>query len=616
MHVGRFVSVPLLFFAVLAQGQSNPVPFLNQTLLPVGTAPGGPTLTLTVNGTGFASSSVVNWNGIPLQTTFVSGSQLTATISAADIANPGTATIDVTTPGPGGGTSNFAFFPVSAVTTPSFTYYSIDNPPSAATNILQSPVAVDVNGDGKLDVIAGYFDQMAVLLGKGDGSFQPAQFVNLGGSGNEQLQAIVSVGDFNGDGKLDVAIADAATNLVSVLLGNGDGTFQSASNLAVENGYVVNLTAVGDFNKDGKLDLLTGNNPGLLSPNSNPMFSVFLGNGDGTFQDPVNSQVGTPIQTMAVGDLNGDGKLDVVASSLVFLGNGDGTFGAPLGNQVMGGVLQDVNGDGKLDLLAAANGNLYVSLGNGDGTFLPAVSYNASAGSPISLTVGDFNADGKLDVAASGPQAISILYGNGDGTFQPGMTYPSALNGGGFIDGDFNGDGKLDLFASPNTSNLLGTVFLQGSFPLLSPAPASLTFAQQAIGTTSAAQDVVFTNSGRATLNISGISISGANSGDYAESGNCGATLAANASCQIAVTFTPTAPGTRNAALSVIDNAPGSPQTVSLTGSTPPAPILTLSPASITFPSQYVGTSGLPQAVTVTNAGNAVLTITSVTTSS
>jgi hypothetical protein len=162
----------------------------------------------------------------------------------------------------------------------------------------------------------------------------------------------------------------------------------------------------------------------------------------------------------------------------------------------------------------------------------------------------------------------------------------------------------------------MAVVLLQGSFPLLSPAPGTLTFAQQAMGTTSAEQNIVLTNSGNATLSISSATITGANAGDYSENSNCGATLAANASCTVSVTFTPTAQGTRNAALSIGDNAPGSPQTVSLTGKTTPSPTLTLSPSSITFPSQYVGTSGLPLTVTATNPGDAPLTIASVTTSS
>jgi hypothetical protein len=623
-----FFCLVLLLAGALAQAQSNPVPLLNQPLVPTSAAPGGPGVTLTVNGTGFASTSVVSWNGVSLQTTFVSNSQLTAAVPAAAIATPGTASVTVTTPGPGGGTSNVDFFPISPPTTPSFTDYGVVNPPMPETNLVESPIAVDVNGDGKLDVIAGYFDRMMVLLGKGDGSFQSPSFYAFGDGDSADQVSSTAVGDFNGDGKLDVAVGGGATNVVSVLLGKGDGTFQSANNLPQQTGYFVSAVAVGDFNGDGKLDLITGNVPSPFptSPSGPtiPMVSVFPGNGDGTFQSPINLTSGiyaSATPNILVGDVNADGKPDVIAFSTVLLGNGDGTFGTP--SSIPSGcqqlALADVNGDGKLDLLGISDNNLTVCLGNGDGTFMAAATYSLPGSYPSALTVGDFNADGKLDVAVANAESAntSISYGNGDGTFQPGILYPSALLGGGFANGDFNGDGKLDLFLTPtDTNNLMAIVMLQGSFPLLSPAPGSLTFAQQAMGTTSAAQTVVLTNSGSATLAIAGTTIAGANAGDYGESSNCGATLAVNASCKVSVTFTPTAEGTRNATLSISDNAPGSPQTVSLTGVTTPAPTLTLSPSSLTFPGQYVGTSGLPLTVTATNAGSASLTIASVTTSS
>jgi hypothetical protein len=133
------------------------------------------------NGTGFASASVVKWNATSLPTAFVSNSQLTATVPAGDVATPGTASVTVTTPGPRGGTSNAMFFTVSPVTTPSFTNYDVANVPMAETNLVESPIAVDVNGDGKLDIIAGYFDRMVVLLGNGDGSHRQCKTRASGG---------------------------------------------------------------------------------------------------------------------------------------------------------------------------------------------------------------------------------------------------------------------------------------------------------------------------------------------------------------------------------------------------------------------------------------------------
>ena len=150
-----------------------------------------------------------------------------------------------------------------------------------------------------------------------------------------------------------------------------------------------------------------------------------------------------------------------------------------------------------------------------------------------------------------------------------------------------------------------------GPLPALVMHPLSLTFGQQTIGTTSPAQIVMLTNTGTATLTLSSISITGANASDFAETNTCGPTLAPNDNCQVSVTFTPTAAGSRTAALSITDNAPGSPQTVGLMGATP----VFLSPSNLSFSNQYVGTSGLAQTVTLTNTATSTLTITSVTAS-
>jgi hypothetical protein len=166
------------------------------------------------------------------------------------------------------------------------------------------------------------------------------------------------------------------------------------------------------------------------------------------------------------------------------------------------------------------------------------------------------------------------------------------------------------------TANILNN-FISGAStpaPAVSLSPTSLSFGNQQVNTTSAAQAVTLTNSGNAALTISSIGLSGTNSGDFAQTNNCPSTVAASASCTINVTFTPTATGTRSASVSITDNASGSPHTVALSGSgtSAPAPVVSLSPTSLSFGNQNVGTTSTAQTVTLTNSGNAALTISSI----
>jgi hypothetical protein len=283
----------------------------------------------------------------------------------------------------------------------------------------------------------------------------------------------------------------------------------------------------------------------------------------------------------------------------------------------------DFNGDGILDIALTNGENILgasVLLGNGDGTFKPGVNY--SVGTPgfnilCPLAVDDLNADGKLDLIYcvalnnNGTYYGSVegfLLGNGDGTFQtvtsqgtrPAPPTPVQVVA------------QNDLTGATPSSFL---TFLQGDFALANPSPYFLAFAPQGVGTTSAPQTITLTNTGNLILKLSSIGVVGTNATDFAQTNTCGATLNAGASCPIKVTFTPTAQGSRNAGLAISNNGPGSPQMVILTGNSTPAPAASLSPVSITFPSQYVGTDGLPQTVTLTNTGTVPLTISRVATS-
>src|SRR5438876_10812139 len=214
----------------------NPVPLINQPLVPDATRPGGAGFSLTVNGTGFVSGSVVKWNGSTRATTVVGRSQLKATIFATDIAKAGTAWVKVVNPSPGGGTSNLVFFeitrPTSSVALSASSVHAGSNPTSAAVG--------DFNGDGKLDLAVANagIKNVSVLIGNGDGTFKAP--VNFGAPGTQSVAA----GDFYGAGNLGLAVANLSSGNVSIRLGNGDGTFRAPVNYAT--GDSPNTIAVGD----------------------------------------------------------------------------------------------------------------------------------------------------------------------------------------------------------------------------------------------------------------------------------------------------------------------------------------------------------------------------------
>jgi len=319
----------------------------------------------------------------------------------------------------------------------------------------------DFNGDGNLDaavLAAGNPGSVVIFLGDGTGN------LNQGGSyavGNQGAgYSNIAVGKFRGGGKLDLVVTNGSDNTVSVLLGNGDGTFQPqvayTTTGAYPQGNTPRWVAIADVNKDGHLDLVTADLGGGIS--------VLLGNGNGTFQAPVfysdvlnNSGVGLQAYAVAIADLNGDGNPDVVTASWtgdavnVFLGNGDGTFKPAVSYPVPYATtvaIADLNG--KQDLIVAdfVESTTWVLLGNGDGTFKPGVAYATDQGDQ-GLVVADFNKDGKLDFAVGssfGP-FMTVALGNGDGTFRAGRNY-------GFVEGygvnqiaaaDLRHDGNLDI---------------------------------------------------------------------------------------------------------------------------------------------------------------------------
>ena len=322
-------------------------------------------------------------------------------------------------------------------------------------------VAGDWNGDGRLDLAIANFssDDVSVLLGNGNGTFQP-QVTYAVGAGPDGLVA----GEFTADGRTDLAVADYGSNDVSVLLGNGNGTFQSQVTYAV--GALPFTLVASDWSGDGRLDLA------VVNYGSDDV-SLLPGNGDGTFQSQVTDAVGAEPFALVAGDWNGDGRTDLAVANhdssdvSVLLGNGDGTFQSQATYAVGDGpdalVAGDFNSDGRTDLAVAnySSNDVSVLLGNGDGTFQSQVTYAVGDG-PDALVAGDYNGDGRTDLAVAnyGDNDVSVLLGNGDGTFRTQLTDAVGDGPVSLVAGDWSGDGRTDLatanYGSNDVSVLLG----------------------------------------------------------------------------------------------------------------------------------------------------------------
>lgn len=451
-------------------------------------------------------------------------------------------------------------------------------------------VAGDFNRDGKLDV-AVIGDYLSVLLGNGDGTFQaPVNYTAISQS--------IAIGDFNGDGNLDLVIGNES-NSVSVFLGNGDGTFQPPRSSETTSSCC-SFIAGADLNGDHKMDIVVIDFPDI---------SILLGNGDGTFQAPIDIQNDSLVgaHEMTVGDFNNDGRPDVALVGYwggsqnlwILLSNGDGTFQSPLIyplNYTPGSVAAaDFNRDGKLDLAIGGyiGGGVAVLLGNGDGSFQPEVDYTTGEGLVL---VRDFNQDGNLDIVAG----LSELLGNGDGTFRLAGAYPmpsgTSTSGGLEATGDFNGDGLPDLVSLDNQTDVITTMLNTGPLDFLPTTP--LRFQVQLIHT-DIPGTIVVTNTGAKTISISSIRVSG--QFKLGRDTTCEASIGAGESCAISVIFQPQTAGSQGGLVMIKDGASSKLQVIEVSGR---GTDLDISPASLHFTDQAVGTQSQPKQLFVTNVSS------------
>jgi hypothetical protein len=540
----------------------------------------------------------------------------------------------------------------------------VSYPADSASGDGAYPTVADFNGDGKLDVVTSGLS-VVEFLGNGDGTLQQAVDYYRSSAGYPYFYLVG--GDFNGDGSPDIAVG---FNFVFSVFLNAAGTTRQATTTTVQTTYngcgSATVTAsvassgqvptgtltlqldgqyytpsqFGSLNSSGSAsdnlsslsvgshtikvvysgDSLTQGSTGSSSLNVQPLASTTV-----LTSSPNPSTVGQTVEFTATVTSSSE---NCVSGNVTFL---DGT--TVLGTSPVSQGISQASASFSTATLTAGNHSIKAEYA-GATYVAPSVSNilvqvvnspaNASL-SPSSLSfpstpVGQSSAVQTVTLSNTGTLSLTVIGISASANFSETNNCGTSVAGGQSCTisvtftpmqgGSISGAITVNDNAGQQQVPLTGT----GQGPAATLSPASLTFVNQAVGTTSSPQTVTVTNSGNTTLTITSIKITGAGSGNFAQTNNCG-TLSAGSACTIKATFTPTSANTFTASISIYDNLPGSPQSVLLTGSTQSAPLVSLSPMSISFPNQYVGTSGLPQSATLTNSGSAPLTITNVTAS-
>jgi len=610
-------------YGLFSQSKPAPIANLSSTTMvfsnqPLGSSSAVQSVTLSNSGTGSLVISSITVNGdfsfgstattCPLAGSIYPGATCTIDI----VFNPsqtGTRTGSVTISDNYSGGQSISLSGSGSITTESVLLGRND---FAYSNAFQAITLGDFNADGNPDIlgVSPANGSVSVVTGNGDGTFTLASTTN---TGNTPVSAVVA--DFNGDGKLDAAVTNSRDNTVAILLGNGDGTFSSGAPFTLlSTGNSPGNIVAGDWNGDAKQDLAVVNTV-------DGTVSIFLGNGDGTFDSQGRTSVGNQPVAITSADFNRDGKADLAITNStdgtvsILLGNGDGTFSAgptvaANADPVALGV-GDWNDDGIPDIAVINQSANMISifLGNGDGTFSADGTYN-TGNSPQAIAILDLNSDGKLDLAFTNSldNTVSVALGNGDGTFQASITNPTAAGPCSLVTADFDRDGQPDI-ASANCS--AGNISVLEQQPQLSLSTNSANLGYEPIGGTTGPTEVTVTNAGSAPLLLTALSFGGTNPGDFGQTNTCGslpATVIPGGACTLSLTFSPTSSGTRTASLNLTNNSATNPATLSV-AAVGTGPNASLSPTSLNFGNEIVGTTSGIRTAVLTNTGNAPLNI-------